>query len=73
MPILDEMLEEQNSKKVVWTPSKMIAKFGEKINNPDSVYYWCFKNNIPVYCPAITDVNIVCSVFLNVFLKKGSL
>lgn len=33
----------------------MIKKFGEKINNPESIYYWCAKNDIPVYCPAITD------------------
>jgi deoxyhypusine synthase len=33
----------------------MIARFGEKINHPDSVYYWAFKNQIPVLCPALTD------------------
>ena len=38
-----------------WSPSKIIKRLGEKINNPDSVYYWCAKNDIPVFCPAITD------------------
>lgn len=28
---------------------------GSKINNKESVYYWCYKNKIPVFCPAITD------------------
>lgn len=28
---------------------------GKKVNHKDSVYYWCHKNNIPVFCPAITD------------------
>ena len=28
---------------LVWSPSKMIAKFGKEINNPDSVYYWAYK------------------------------
>lgn len=28
---------------------------GKKVNHEDSVYYWCYKNNIPVFCPAITD------------------
>jgi len=28
---------------------------GQTINNPNSVYYWCWKNKIPVFCPAITD------------------
>jgi deoxyhypusine synthase len=38
-----------------WTPSRLINRLGKEINHPDSVYYWCYKNNIPVYCPAITD------------------
>jgi deoxyhypusine synthase len=33
----------------------MIKRFGEKINDERSIYYWCAKNNIPVYCPALTD------------------
>jgi deoxyhypusine synthase len=40
---------------VRWTPSKLINRLGKEINNPDSVYYWCYKNDIPVFCPAITD------------------
>ena len=28
---------------IVWTPSKMIARLGKEIDNPDSVYYWCYK------------------------------
>lgn len=28
---------------VVWSPSKMIARMGKEINNPDSVYYWAYK------------------------------
>ena len=26
-----------------------------KINNPDSICYWAWKNKIKIYCPAITD------------------
>lgn len=29
---------------------------GEKIDNKESVYYWAAKNNIPVFCPAITGI-----------------
>jgi len=54
-PILRKMIEEQKTKKIVWTPSKMIRRFGKEINNKESVWYWCYKNNIPVFCPAITD------------------
>jgi len=54
-PLLDEMLHEQKTEGVVWTPSKFIKRLGERIDNPDSVWYWCAKNDIPVFCPAITD------------------
>ena len=26
-----------------------------KINNHNSIYYWCHQNNIPVHCPVFTD------------------
>jgi len=29
-----------------------------KIDNPESIYYWCHKNNIPVFSPALTDGGI---------------
>jgi deoxyhypusine synthase len=40
-PILQKMHEEQNQAGKAWTPSKMIKRFGECINNESSVYYWC--------------------------------
>jgi deoxyhypusine synthase len=43
----------------------MIARFGKEINNPDSIYYWCYKNDIPVFCPAITDGAIGDMLFTN--------
>ncbi|KAJ9076250.1 Deoxyhypusine synthase [Entomophthora muscae] len=55
LPILDQMLIEQREQGVTWTPSKVINRLGKEINHPDSVYYWAYKNNIPVYCPALTD------------------
>lgn len=60
VPILDKMLEEQEASKgteepVSWTPSKIIHRLGKEINDERSVYYWCYKNNIPVFCPALTD------------------
>lgn len=55
MPILDSLLEEQIKDKVVWTPSKVIKRLGKEIDCKESVYYWAYKNDIPVYCPAITD------------------
>lgn len=54
-PILKKMKKEQEEFNIIWTPSKMIRRLGKEINNKKSVWYWCFKNNIPVFCPGITD------------------
>ena len=56
-PILRELLEEQKNGKTL-TPSYIVKKFGGKINNKESVYYWAAKNNIPVYVPGILDGSI---------------
>ncbi|XP_075591180.1 uncharacterized protein LOC142598102 [Dermatophagoides farinae] len=55
LPILDFMLEQQIKLNYNWTPSKMTALMGKIINDESSLYYWCYKNKIPVFCPAITD------------------
>nr|CAB3484300.1 unnamed protein product [Digitaria exilis] len=57
MPILDKMLLEQSTENV-WTPSKVIARLGKEINDENSYLYWAYKNNIPVFCPALTDGSI---------------
>jgi deoxyhypusine synthase len=60
VPIMDQMLEEQEATKfdeepIKWTPSRIIHRLGKEINDERSVYYWCYKNDIPVFCPALTD------------------
>ena len=45
MPILDQMLKEQNATGQVWTPSTFIHRLGKEINNEESVYYWAYKVN----------------------------
>jgi deoxyhypusine synthase len=57
-PILHTMTDEQVKDGTRWTPSRLIDRFGKEINHPESVYYWCHKNSIPVFCPAITDGSI---------------
>ena len=56
--VLDGMYKEQVEEGKMWTPRMMIDRFGEMIDNKESVYYWCHANNIPVYCPSITDGSI---------------
>jgi deoxyhypusine synthase len=58
MPILKQMHKEQRENGTVWTPSKLINRLGKEINNEESIYYWCYKNDIPVFSPAITDGEI---------------
>ncbi|KAK9730205.1 Deoxyhypusine synthase [Popillia japonica] len=71
MPIFDEMCIEQKEKGIVWTPSRMIQRLGEKINNEDSIYYWAAKNHIPVYCPALTDGSLGDMLFFHSFKNPG--
>lgn len=54
-PLLDKMLEEQQSKGIVWSPSKIIARLGEEIGDPSCIAYWAAKNKIPIFSPALTD------------------
>jgi deoxyhypusine synthase len=70
-PILDAMLEEQKRDGVLWTPSRMIHRLGKEINHPDSVYYWCYRHNIPVFCPAITDGSIGDLLHFHSFSNPG--
>lgn len=47
--------EEQKKNGTIWSPSKVIKRLGERIDNEESVYYWAAKNDIPVFSPAIVD------------------
>ncbi len=58
IPIFEEVYLNQKKTGEVITPSDLIWKLGEKINDKNSIYYWCWKNKIPVFCPAITDGSI---------------
>lgn len=59
MPIFEELYKMQKEKGKVATPSELIWKLGEEIGKTErgkeSIYYWCWKNKIPVFCPTITD------------------
>ncbi|MCJ1427924.1 Deoxyhypusine synthase, partial [Sticta canariensis] len=72
MPILDQMLLEQESSKatdepLVWTPSTVIRRLGKEINDPASVYYWAYQNDIPVFCPALTDGSLGDMLYFHTF------
>lgn len=67
VPLLDEMLEEQKSKGSLWTPSKVIERLGERINNEESICFWAAKHKIPIFCPALTDGSLVCTI--SIFIR----
>jgi len=75
MPLLDEMAD----KKQEWTPSEMIYFLGEQIGKlPDkrgeqSVWYWCWKNKIPVFSPALTDGSLGDMLYFHSYKKKLTL
>ena len=58
IPIFEEFYNRQKETGEIVGPSELIWKLGEKINNKESIYYWAWKNKIPVFCPAITDGSI---------------
>ncbi|KOS23259.1 Deoxyhypusine synthase [Escovopsis weberi] len=74
VPIFDKMLEEQEASKaegeedaIHWTPSKVIHRLGKEINDERSVYYWAYKNDIPVFCPALTDGSLGDMLYFHTF------
>jgi deoxyhypusine synthase len=57
--------------KFVWTPSKMIHRLGTEINNEESVLYWAAKNDIPVFCPALTDGSAGVMLYFHSYKSPG--
>ena len=47
--------EKQKSKGRALTGNEIIAELGKFVDNKESILYWAYKNNIPVFCPAIMD------------------
>ncbi|XP_071696567.1 deoxyhypusine synthase isoform X1 [Rutidosis leptorrhynchoides] len=71
IPIFDQMLQEQKTEHVLWTPSKVISRLGKEINNESSYLYWAYKNNIPVFCPGLTDGSLGDMLYFHSFRNPG--
>ena len=52
--VLTELYEEQKKSGEIATPGKITKSLG-KMCDETSILYWAQKNNIPVFCPGITD------------------
>uniref|UniRef100_A0A2A4JHM6 deoxyhypusine synthase n=1 Tax=Heliothis virescens TaxID=7102 RepID=A0A2A4JHM6_HELVI len=70
-PLLDEMLDEQMQNGTVWSPSRIIARLGEKINDESSVCYWAWRNNIPIFSPALTDGSLGDMMYFHSYKRPG--
>ena len=78
MPILTKLSTEQQAAEEqgggwIWTPSKLIHRLGKEIDNEDSVLYWAFKNDIPVFCPALTDGSLGDMLYFHSFRAETPL
>lgn len=71
VPILDEALHKQKTDGTIFAPSTLIELLGQRINNEDSIYYWAAKNQIPVFCPAITDGSLGDMIFFHSYKSPG--
>ncbi|KAI9227210.1 MAG: DHS-like NAD/FAD-binding domain-containing protein [Piptocephalis tieghemiana] len=71
VPVLDQLLKEQKEQGTIWSPSTVIDRLGQEINDPSSIYYWCHKNDIPVFCPALTDGSLGDMIYFHSYKNPG--
>jgi len=67
MPVFTDLYAQQKKSNKLISPSALIKILGSKVNDENSFLYWASKNNIPVYCPGITDGAIGIQLY---FFKK---
>lgn len=68
MPFFSRMHENYTKQGKVLTTKELCYELGVAINDESSIYYWCAKNNIPVFCPAPTDGSVGDLLFF--FMQK---
>ncbi|MDD3264101.1 MAG: deoxyhypusine synthase family protein [Candidatus Nanoarchaeia archaeon] len=66
LPILNKLYE----KKKRWAVSEMLREIGLMLEDENSILYQAAKNNVPIFCPAITDGSFGFHLFL--FQQKHS-
>jgi deoxyhypusine synthase len=58
-PFFDRIYAQMQKTKKPFIPSELISELGKEVGQletcEESILYWAWKNNIPVFCPAITD------------------
>jgi deoxyhypusine synthase len=51
----NKFLERLYKEKKIYSTQELCYELGREVNDESSIYYWCYKNDIPVFCPAPTD------------------
>ncbi len=54
-PFFKKMFEKQKKLNKMISPSELIFELGKTVSDKNSILYWATKNNIPIFCPGITD------------------
>ncbi|MBT3720102.1 deoxyhypusine synthase family protein [archaeon] len=52
---IGKMLLKAYKQKPRWTPSELFNEIGKELKDKNSILYQAAKNNIPIFCPGITD------------------
>jgi deoxyhypusine synthase len=50
-----EILKKCYDKKKMWSVSELLREIGLVLNDENSILYQAARNNVPIFCPAITD------------------
>ena len=58
VPLLKELHAEQLKTGKVISSRQFVHQLGKKINDSSSIAYWAYENNIPVFCPSLSDGSI---------------
>ena len=53
--VIKPMLEKCYKKKNRWTPSDLLKEIGLMLDDKDSILFQAARNDVPIFCPAITD------------------
>ena len=65
-PLLDDMVRRQvGEERVVQCPSSFIREMGKAIDDERSILYWAYRNDIPVFSPALTDGSVGDMIFFH--------
>lgn len=52
---LEKIYERQKRTGKLISPKELIFELGKEVKDENSILYWATKNNVPIFCPAITD------------------